>query len=131
MEQIQQATTIPHQIIIKSDSRGAPLPWPPLVDGLEDLAVPKRRPNPEEMLVITSTTSLGNLSRCSPTMTIKKGFHMFAWNFLCSSSGPLLIVLPLHITKSLIHFPPTSLQIFININTCLESLVIGSETIEI
>ena len=90
------------------------------------MAVP---PNPEEMLVITSTTSLGNLSRCSPTMTIKKGFHMFAWNFLCSSSGPLLIVLPLHITKSLIHFPPTSLQILIN--TRFESLVIGSETMEI
>ena len=45
------------------------------------------------------TTSLGNLFWCSVTLTIKKFFCMFVWNFLCSSFRPLLLVLSLHTTE--------------------------------
>lgn len=61
LQQIQQAA-IPHQVIIEPDSSGVTLPWAPLVDSLEDLAVAERHPNPEEMPVRTSTTSLGSPS---------------------------------------------------------------------
>ena len=46
-----------------------------------------------------STTNPGNLFQCSVPFTTKKIFHMFIWNFLCSSFMLLLFVLSLHITK--------------------------------
>ena len=42
-----------------------------------------------------STTTLGNRFQCSITLTIKKFFHMFVWNLLCSSFRPLLLFLSL------------------------------------
>ena len=57
-----------------------------------------------------SITPLGNLFQCSVTLTIKKFFCMFVWNFLCSSFKPLLLVLLLLTTvKSMvspIYLPP-------------------------
>ena len=38
-----------------------------------------------------STASLNNLSQCSFALTIRKFFHIFVCNFLCSSIRPLLL----------------------------------------
>lgn len=46
-----------------------------------------------------TTTSLGCLLQCSTTLTVKF-FLVLVWNFLCSSSCSLPLVLPLHTTKN-------------------------------
>ena len=46
-----------------------------------------------------STASLGSLFQCFVTLTVKKFFLMFVWNFPCSSLCPLPLVLLLHTTE--------------------------------
>lgn len=40
-----------------------------------------------------STTSPGSLFQCFITLTVSNFLLIFMWNFLCSSFGPLLLVL--------------------------------------
>jgi len=46
-----------------------------------------------------STASLGSLGQGSVTLTGKKFFLVFSWNFLCFSLCPLLLVLSLGTTE--------------------------------
>jgi len=73
-----------------------------------------------------STTSLTSLFQCFITITIKKFFHMFLWNFLYSSFRPLLLVLLLHTTKkrltSPICLPPLFRYLWIFIKSALSLL---------
>jgi len=64
------------------------------------------------------TTSLGNLLQSSITLTIKKFFCLFVWNFLCTSwaVAPFPIATRHQEEPGLIHLPPTSLQTIINID---------------
>ena len=55
-----------------------------------------------------STTSPGSLFPCSVTLIVKKFFLMFTRNFLYSSLCPLLLVLLLHATKSILKTFPLS-----------------------
>ena len=47
-----------------------------------------------------STASVCSLLQCSVTLTVKKFFHIFVWNFLCSSFWPVLLVLSVHTTEN-------------------------------
>lgn len=55
-----------------------------------------------------SPTSLGNLCQCSVTLTLKKCFLMFRWDFLYFNLYPLPLLLSLGITKT--SLPQSSLH---------------------
>ena len=67
-----------------------------------------------------STSSVGNLCRCSVTPAVKECFPIFRWNLLCFTLCPLPLVLSLGTTeRAWLHPFRTSVQVFIYINKIL------------
>ena len=75
-----------------------------------------------------STASLGSLFQCSVTLTVKKFFPMFVWNFLCSGFCPFFFcsIVAHHQKESVLINLIPALEIFI---TVVRSLLLCDSSI--